>query len=594
MLHEPRIIGRRRAGAAFAPASALLCRLLAKLRRGMLAVRDVLDVPVYWINLQAATARREAMEVALRGVARQTRVAGVTAGSARRMLRRGAVRLEDTAVVDVMTTSEPHMRHARRQVIFPELACTLSHLSAMEWAVHDNAGVALILEDDMNVSRLPERLAAPLSRLAHGAPCDWDVLQLHMLHSEKYEHLCKGTALFAPWEPDYWSTGAYLITHAAMRRLLNRTSAPGARVVPHPVVADHLLYSKANSYTLARPILATLRAHDTSIQPKAAQAALARGEDALWDGLLREGACAVGRVAAVDVTFLMLATAKVEEQYVQRRNAHALATAFGPRAAIAVVCPDRRCREWEAFRGEVSRALALRVTLVDDEYHNVGRFQSKFLAQVDALRMLSSYHQGLRRVLVLDGDIDLHRPSFDLGDFAAASAGATLTQPVVDVAVPTYLWGSQWFRPLNAIYWQSRRTAGLVRCAVPIVEQQVFLADAPFMQWFLDRPELQGIYDNQLLTPTDWGHDLLWCGAAREYNASAVPCAVVVTAEVYHLNTKTISKTEGYMQAGARMLGLLKGHRWFVDGNQAQAAWDRTGLRTCLARAALPAAQGLR
>ena len=551
-----------------------------------------LDLPVYWINLQAQQGRRKAMQAAL-PARTATRVPAVSVREVRQMLGGGALSL-GSDLVDALTADEPYLRHPRNQVILAEVACTLSHLRAMRSAVLDNVGVALILEDDMNVSWLPRRLPGPLSELAHRAPVDWDILQLHMLNSAMYRRLCARPAAFVPWEKDFWSTGAYLITNAAMRRILAATTRRTATWLPAPVVADHLLYILARTYTLARPALATARVpwrvDGTTIQQRHPAKTLADGERALWAGMGPDASqCRLAPrapAAAAQATLLVLVTAHVHEQHIQRRNAHAVAAAFGANAILAIVCPDRRCDAWTDFRAEVGRTLGLRTALVNDAYAWHG--MAKFLAQVDAFKMVSSYSPWLQHVFVMDGDIDLDRPTFHLARFVARASGTMLVQPAVDVSVPKFPWGGQWFPPLNALYWRRRSQAqasprGL--CAVPFVEEQVFLADARFFAWFVDHRELQGLYDRLFLERSEWGHDLLWCRAAREYNASATACAVAIDEEVYHVNTSTIVKDARYKRASLRMKDVLRRHRWYVDVRQAQREWVRPNQRhVCMDR----------
>lgn len=533
-----------------------------------------LDVPVYWINLQSAVTRRAHMQTSLAAVPHATRVPAVSTRAVRRMLKRGALVVDNAHVVDTLVQSEPHVRHSRRQVIFPEIACTMSHLRVMEHAVQDNVGVALVLEDDMDLVSLSSRLAAPISHLAQRAPLNWDILQLHMLNVRRYEEeLCGEKQDFTPWRTDHWSTGAYLVTNAGMRTLLNATRRSGGWTLPAPVVADHFLFSRVATYTVTRPLLSSYSTHDTSIQPKKAHAALRDGEDSLWRRL-RQGTlnCSL-HMRPVSTRFLSIVTASLSDMAMQRRNAYVIAKTFGPGTIFVVVCADRRCDAWQPFRRRIAATLALQVVLVDDEYSS-GNFQSKLLAQIDAFRMVRSYAHAVEKVFIFDGDIDLHRPQFDLLRFVNGSRGAALSQPLVDVSIPTYLWGGQWFKPLNGMYWDARPGRHAVRCAVPIVEQQVVLADAAFLSWFVERTELNGVFDAQTLTPTDWGHDLLWCKAAMEYNRSGLPCAVVLTDRVYHANTKTIRKDAAYEAAGTRMLRLLSTSRWYSDPERAQRTWN--------------------
>ena len=493
------------------------------------------------------------------------------------MLNRGRLNIDHKMrIVDTLTDAEPYVRHAEKKIVFSEVACTLSHLRTMQAAVSDNVGVALILEDDINVTTLPSRLNMSMFDLTQRAPPTWDILQLHMLNSEKYTELCRTAQEFVPWTPDFWSTGAYIITNYAMKRLLERTYVGGRWMLPSPVVADHFLYRSANTYTLARPTVRTYMMHTTTIQSRKAHEKLSDDENALWERL--HDGCRVGATERSGrMPYVAITSAKVQDKWRQVRNSVALAKA----AAFVVTCADRRCDEWKDFREAVGKNLGLRVILSNDEYFTRARFRSKMLALMDNLEQLPSRVE-FDRVLFFDGDIDLS--VLDVPSFLERSRGVIISQPLVDGPRPyAYAWGSQFFMPLNAQYWRTANPPQrfLQRCYVPWVEEQVFLIDARFLRWFFDTPKSRGITDAQYLYPTDWGHDMLWCSAAKVYNASSSSCAIIYHSRVLHANTRTIVKDGAYQFAGNYIHNMIKTHPWYKDPNEMQLNWTRSGFSSC-------------
>jgi hypothetical protein len=74
----------------------------------------------------------------------------------------------------------------------------------------------------------------------------------------------------------------------------------------------------------------------------------------------------------------------------------------------------------------------------------------------------------------------------------------------------------------------------------------VFQGD--FAHWFFPH-----VLTNEFLSqPSEWGLDLLWCGAAKEYRPPQVSCSLVPVVSV-HKDSRQIQKNDEYNDEGNRM-----------------------------------------
>jgi len=118
------------------------------------------------------------------------------------------------------------------------------------------------------------------------------------------------------------------------------------------------------------------------------------------------------------------------------------------------------------------------------------------------------------------------------------------------------------------------------------VEQQAPLLDTSFFGWFiLSVLEKVGELRQKILsTKSDWGHDLIWCGAAREYQLVSIEraprtllgpsaCALVVYGTpVTHLNLQSIALSLGKsvdLTLSYELSSLYESlfPAWFVENN---------------------------
>ena len=200
------------------------------------------SIPVYWINLDRAIDRRIKMEHHLRDY-RNTRVRAYNTSSARFKISKiphDGVHFY-TATKDTIT----YKKRLAREYSYKELACTLSHVKAIQQAYDDGHEIALISEDD--VEFLPQFWTL-FPYFMKTAPLDWDVLQLYTTHMRALKHVCKLDDPWIHWKPYFWGAQGYIMNRKGMRKILTQFSLNN-RVI----VADEFIYHNVNTYTTTYP-----------------------------------------------------------------------------------------------------------------------------------------------------------------------------------------------------------------------------------------------------------------------------------------------------------------------------------------------------
>eukprot|EP00434_Breviolum_minutum_P015443 symbB.v1.2.013607.t1/scaffold968.1/size148170/2 len=181
---------------------------------------------VYWINLEISKDRRLAMEkmfASLSGRLPSTltlkvvRVPAVTVSEIKEMQKSNAFSVE-AKLIDTCEDACPE-HHSRGELLYTEMACSLSHLRAIEQALAGNADLALIMEDDIEI--YPE-FGADLERLLADAPRGWSILQMLSVSTKGILQLASAGALFQAREHQFYGTGSYLINQFGMTQLRDR------------------------------------------------------------------------------------------------------------------------------------------------------------------------------------------------------------------------------------------------------------------------------------------------------------------------------------------------------------------------------------
>ena len=178
-----------------------------------------------------------------------------------------------------------------------EYATTLSHIKAIAAAYRDHEAVAMIMEDDMKIIRLPNEYFLSL------CPSDWDIIQMSATGSKAPFIYGNPRYYFLPWRPAYINSGGYLINRRGMIKvlaalapklllkqdisILNKWNNIHMKVSFQPTKlrwwphwgaeacnADYVIFILATTYTCCDLSMFEDRSFDSTIQTKAGTLAI--------------------------------------------------------------------------------------------------------------------------------------------------------------------------------------------------------------------------------------------------------------------------------------------------------------------------------
>ena len=259
-----------------------------------LVLWDSTPLPLYYVNLERAKDRREAMEAFLAGV-QHTRIPGISGEEARALQQRGVlsghVSLIPNCTLKDHTGVEVCWKHHRKgEFTYNEAAVVVSHLRAIQSAYESGHEMALIFEDDVmfasNQSYTWQDAARDLSALVGQAPTGWQVLQLVTINPAVLTQLVAVQDPFVQWAPTHYSAAAYVINREGMGQLLDVFTVADRRsfsesqserkfVLPRAhFVVDQFLYHDTASFTATRFVLNAQSKFSSLTQTTALQRAL--------------------------------------------------------------------------------------------------------------------------------------------------------------------------------------------------------------------------------------------------------------------------------------------------------------------------------
>jgi hypothetical protein len=89
----------------------------------------------------------------------------------------------------------------------------------------------------------------------------------------------------------------------------------------------------------------------------------------------------------------------------------------------------------------------------------------------------------------------------------------------------------QWFKFQDAKLWKSERRTGfenVLSTEVAMLEQFFVIMDGVFAQWFFKQILTDTtLFRHQKPVQTDWGPDILWCKAAKQWDPTRNSCAII-------------------------------------------------------------------
>ena len=134
---------------------------------------------------------------------------------------------------------------------------------------------------------------------------------------------------------------------------------------------------------------------------------------------------------------------------------------------------------------------------------------------------------------------------------------------------------SQWFQLHEATKWTSVEWASdyfvnIEPTEVPLLEQYFVLFDAKFANYFFNIT-LTTSFVEQV---SAWGPDYLWCQAAVQWASNARPGCYLIPVVSSHDDTRQITKTKEWSDAGSEMLKSFANYPLFRDWMAPYTTWS--------------------
>ena len=185
------------------------------------------------ISLPANAALRESVSQSLMPALSRHSLTFVNAVNASE--QDGTVGVLHAKLAQLPPLCDPALSYEARRQLTPEyfavLGCSLSHLKAIRVAWLRRVEWALIVEDDVVPDLVPFWASKDLHAFVRALPLGWSVAQLSLVGDGRMwrelvrEWEMRGHPQVVP-STSFWSTGAYLVSRAAMTAIMERYSMP--------------------------------------------------------------------------------------------------------------------------------------------------------------------------------------------------------------------------------------------------------------------------------------------------------------------------------------------------------------------------------
>ena len=506
--------------------------------------------PIVWINLADAKTRRTQMERQLQRRELVARVQGIEAEQVQQMLASGRIRVP----VEYIAEESGNRRRKRSSMpSFAELACTLSHILAIQHAYAAGYDKVVIAEDDVLFDKdFDERL----EHLVEDAPEDWGALQLFTLNKETVERNMNLYFTSAVrWFPTHWSTAAYMLSRPSMHSILCKwlvgdvkTSTIFRMPEDQVILADESIYSSAQAYTATRALISlSSEASHSSVQP--------------------DGRGYVPKMADIPVTsdrirsfapdsLLILTTVRVSHGgKLVNTLSSILANYKANRQLVRIVAIDVYIVCATHIIAEEARKLTIELSeQIGDAAFSISTHNGRFNKFFYVAKSMGRFNE-FERVLLIDSDMSLM--GFPLPEFFQRTQDYTVAGTVhgnIHESLERMKCEEtrQWFKMFDITWWE-RNLPQTSHVEVDFIEQAFAFLDGNFASWFfrkiLTHEHLYFIDDDGHHIPreSDYGPDLLWCGAAVEWlrerdRDRLKPCVLSVSHAILHQDDRQIGE----------------------------------------------------
>jgi len=423
-----------------------------------------------------------------------------------------------------------------------EIVRTLSHvLTISKMYKNADVDVALITEACVELrSDFRQRVETALTQ----APSGWETLQLMTSNSHLAMKLdILYSTQFVKWYPNHGSVAAYLISKSGMESVMDAWSVRASDAV------DYLNWKlPTKGYRPEDTIFRATRSYTAST-------ALVNNDHRLFSYLRRfvrkpfkTFIMPSGRILVPDSVFIA-SYLRVEKLDGFREKIKLLSQNLVelekcvPRVhmQVAVVCADYVV------------AAAVRAMLAKYDSWDVVFSVSVHSRRFNKFYFLPAMFDDILRhekVLLLDSDMDL--VGFPLIEYFELTSrfviSGTVHQNVKEMIDSDSDPPRQWYWINNGAWWQEQ-LPNVLLLETDFVEQAFTLMDSRFAIWFFHQILQEDLVSHRAANgqvypgESDWGPDLLWCGAAADWLTTADistldrPCAIS-TFPVYHIDDR--------------------------------------------------------
>ena len=540
-----------------------------------------------WLNLDESVGRRREMERMFRGIEtdydsdtlliNQTKFSAVDTRHAFEAWQNGRLEIPGgITLVDAYDGTLPlwKERHVELRYKLAEAACLLSHLEAVIHAYNEGQELVLILEDDAVLSK---EFVSQWKAYANTAPADWKVLQWV---TDNDVVLKQGLNLRDPWiswTPGHYSTRAYMLNRDGMKSILDAThslSPTGANLWKMPegmVVADEVIYHIAGrAYTSTHPWIDSNGLDSTIEDGRIHSTATSLSG---YSSSLPLKAFKPRQESILVLTSARLASLHQISEFVQRLQLD-----------MESMCVYHETCDWAvnialaetSLEDALEKAMSTLPLNVEWKAEVNSDVFNKFDFVSDFLTKMSTYDY------VLFADSDQRVAGMPWNTFMDQKSDSVVSGVLREAIEESLLRSNllpkrQWFRFHDAEAWKeswqpkwANRLAETAQPAeTPFVESYFALIEGDFAEWFFQRamtPFFQG-------QPSDWGPDMMWCAAAKEYKPLQTSCSIVPVVSL-HDDLRQIAKTAiDYQTIGDEMIAKFKQEPIFNSWMSYSAKW---------------------
>ena len=576
--------------AGWSPALLLLLLLLAVVPTS----QRTPEVPLFYVNLDRATDRKEHMEKNVLKDAPYRRIRATTSDDIKRLQDSTDI-FQHIKLVDTCLPGGCWKNHFQEEFLYTEMATVYSHLRAISAAAETGAPYAVVMEDDVLLARGSySAFSADLRVIVDQAPEGWGIVQLVTNQPHLLRQMASMQDLFVPWSLQAYSTGGYVINRAGMKDLSRYAAgrAPGGellfRLPSTGIPADFLLYNSTRTYVATHPLLKLSEALSRSSSIQQTKEKSVHSDAAITlSQMIRPVVPPQPILTGLRILGCQLVYGRPSLVRKTLRSALRLFSSHRMMfAEIRWVFHIQRTGNLPIWDQIMSELKAFDGIQVDIELITETGFVNKWNVYHKSSVLMPQYDL----VLLLDIDMDLS--GFAIHDFFARWRTLLPTVPVI-AGVPYYTptakykgrppqtWGtSAWD------FWLLSRRGDILGVPLDLVEHDAAFVNGPFLKWFLDRlvrGAAKVLEDRKSVR----GPSMMWCGAAAQYAPFNVSCAMfplgitrVYTGAVHHMPNPSDTQTRTQMVA-FRGTGLS----WMMHSEQFRRRFFRFRMGSSVAPA---------